>query len=659
MNELPEGADTCPICGWTQGSRNEAHQLEPGSILSGRYLVGRALGQGGFGITYLAWDLSQGRKVAIKEYYPSALSTRQLDRHTVNAFTGANNQEIFKKGRKRFCDEANNLAQFAGVPGIVSAYGFFEENGTAYIVMEYLEGRTLKDELQAHPDPMSLEETLKLLTPVASALEAVHAAGLVHRDISPDNIMLTPTGAKLLDFGAARAFSLQGERSNTINVKMGYAPQEQYNVHGDQGAWTDVYALAATVYRCVTGKVPEQYLDRTPVDNLTRPSALNRSITPQQEEVILKGMALDYRNRYQTVRELMEALKNPLSSPWYATKSDKFVGGESKTVAIDQKTLNTMNVLDTGSTVNIQPPPPVRKPLSDWKLFSAIILSFLGTLVGVVAIPTCYSGLGQKYPYAYWAYAILQVLAVLCSLPVMKTAWSQLKRGPRKRWGKLPVLALILTLLIPLFMVVLGTPIGERRRGVVFSGDIYNLLYVYFFAVCQLLADFLAYGSPFPPSPKGTVPRAKLIFGFLLAIAGALFAEFGLVVMSAEFETYNRIAEWYFFAPEAYYLYFIFQVAAILTVIPTLKTAMDRLRGKQWSGWKKIPILGFVFSVAIMVEVYIFSSDFVNYSVLVGDDALTSFLFVMVFILTQLLAGFMIFDPLGRDIQRYNKNNKI
>lgn len=300
----------CPVCGWKRGAENQPHQLSPGSVLAGKYLVGRSLGQGGFGITYLAWDILRQCRLAIKEFFPGDNVIRQRDGYTVTPRDTQEARTLFAQGRERFFTEAQNLSQFGDDANIVTVLDFFQENETAYIVMEYVEGQTLKAYLASLGQPMLLGDALALLAPVARSLERVHAAGLLHRDISPDNIMITASGdIKLLDFGAARAFSLQGERSNTVNVKVGYAPKEQFQTHGEQGPWTDVYALAATIYNAITGVVPASTLDRWQgADTLRRPTSLGIRLLPAQEAVLLKGMAVEHKQRYRSVREFFSAL---------------------------------------------------------------------------------------------------------------------------------------------------------------------------------------------------------------------------------------------------------------------------------------------------------------------------------------------------------------
>ncbi|MBQ3108985.1 MAG: serine/threonine protein kinase, partial [Clostridia bacterium] len=291
----------CQECGWPQAKDNHTCQLPIRTILAGKYLVGRVLGQGGFGITYLGWDLNLDMKVAIKEYYPESLVSReQTGRTLVQCFAGES-QQFFAAGREKFVQEAKMLAKFDDLPGVVSVKDFFMENGTAYIVMKFIQGETLKKHI-ADEGRLPAADVLNRLYPLMVSLSQIHASGLIHRDISPDNIILEPDGGvKLLDFGAARSMSLTGEHSSTINVKKGYAPPEQYRVHGEQGPWTDVYALAATVYKAITGKTPPQSLDREVKDFLQHPTELGAELNWWQEAAILKGMSPRIESRYPSV----------------------------------------------------------------------------------------------------------------------------------------------------------------------------------------------------------------------------------------------------------------------------------------------------------------------------------------------------------------------
>ncbi|MDO5112697.1 MAG: leucine-rich repeat protein, partial [Clostridia bacterium] len=284
------------------------------------YLIGRALGQGGFGITYIAMDLNLEIRVAIKEYYPEGLVSRDgTGRGTVFAHTGQG-ETAYAQGRERFLKEARVLAQFQYLPGVVTVREFFAANNTAYIVMEYIEGATLKAAIAKAPNNrLPAEPLLAKLEPLMESLEIIHSTGLLHRDISPDNIMERPDGSLvLLDFGAARQISAEGERSNTINVKHGYAPPEQYRTHGRQGSWTDVYALCATIYKLTTGVTPPQAMDRMAGGAaLTPPRQMGADMTPAQEAAVLQGMAIDVNQRIPSVKDLRAALQaaKPLHAP--------------------------------------------------------------------------------------------------------------------------------------------------------------------------------------------------------------------------------------------------------------------------------------------------------------------------------------------------------
>ena len=310
-------------CGWHEDSRNDRHQLPAGSSLAGRYMVGRVLGEGGFGITYLGWSMKQNKKVAIKEFYPGKkMVVRESDGYTVTPLPDPQKQKRFESGRDKFFYESQVLAAFDADPNIVNVEDFFKENNTSYIVMEFLEGVTFNQYLYAH-GAMSLDETLTKLAPLVNALERIHNKKLLHRDISPDNIMLTSDGGvKLLDFGTARAFSLEGENANTEFFKAGYAPLEQYYKNGKQGPWTDEHALAATIYRAITNSTPPDVQKREKgTEHLYAPHELGANITPAQSSVLLKGMALKHSERYPTVRAFYNALRGNAVNPTLDTET--------------------------------------------------------------------------------------------------------------------------------------------------------------------------------------------------------------------------------------------------------------------------------------------------------------------------------------------------
>ncbi len=303
------GQEQCRHCGHLKGSgaASPAH-LPLGTILDNKYLVGRALGQGGFGITYLAWDRNLKLKLAIKEYFPQDLATRSAGQTEISPYTGSTGEQ-YLYGIDKFLQEARTLARFEGHPNIVSVRDFFKANGTAYFVMSYVEGVTLKAYLAESGGRMPFKEAKAVIMAVLDALRAVHAVGVMHRDISPDNIFIDTRGRViLLDFGAARqAISDQG-RSLSIILKPGYAPEEQYRSRGEQGPWTDIYAAAATFYHLLTGNKPPEALERLLEDNLAPPPSYSTELTPGQEQALLKALAVRAGDRYQKIEDFQAAL---------------------------------------------------------------------------------------------------------------------------------------------------------------------------------------------------------------------------------------------------------------------------------------------------------------------------------------------------------------
>lgn len=301
-------AAVCQQCGYFDRPAENPQQLPPRTILENKYIIGRVLGQGGFGITYLGCDLELNKKLAIKEYFPVQISTRAQDHLTVSPISTKSRREL-DYGLSRFADEARALTQFRSNPGVVSILDFLYAHGTAYIVMEYVDGRDLKEYLHQHGGKISYEAGLKILLLIMAALEEVHRAGIVHRDISPDNIYVQANGAvKILDFGATRYAMGEQSRSLSIVLKPGYAPEEQYRGKGRQGPWTDIYALGATFYRTITGFVPPDALDRLIDDELAPPSARGVPIPGYAETALMKSLALKAENRFQTIAAFREAM---------------------------------------------------------------------------------------------------------------------------------------------------------------------------------------------------------------------------------------------------------------------------------------------------------------------------------------------------------------
>ena len=320
MEELTHPGERCKKCGFDQKEyekNRDVRTLPSYTILAGKYLLGRVLGEGGFGITYLAWDLNRECKIAIKEYFPAGLASRDTSidgRETITVIPGEK-AEYYRTGLHNFAEEGKNLLRFQNLPGIVSVRDFFQDNHTAYLVMEYAEGVNLKQYLRLHYEqngngtPMSEAEVLSMMQPVLKALGEIHKEGIVHRDISPENIIRGTDGKMtLIDFGAARVATGNETKSLTIMLKHGYAPPEQYQSHGKQGPWTDIYAICATMYHMLAGKLPVESIDRVFEDTLLPLRKVNPEVTRNVSDVIEKGMSILGKDRYQSVEEMQKIL---------------------------------------------------------------------------------------------------------------------------------------------------------------------------------------------------------------------------------------------------------------------------------------------------------------------------------------------------------------
>lgn len=309
MKEYEEQYEVCPHCGYVDGSPPaEAYHLAPGEILNHKYIVGTAIDSGGFGIIYRAWDAQMEQVVAIKEYFPNGVVSRMPGQNEVIVYSGKN-RDVFRKGVDRFLVEARNMAEFSQ-PDIVALYDYFEENNTAYIVMEYLDGISFKEYLKERGGRIPSGEVVDITLHVLAALEEIHSHHIIHRDISPDNIFLCSNHrVKVIDFGAARFSS--GEESGNFStiVKPGYAPAEQYRTKSRQGAFTDLYALGACMYQAATGEKPQESLARAMNDDLRPPRELNPEVPEYLSDIIMKAMAMDEDDRFQSAEEFMKALK--------------------------------------------------------------------------------------------------------------------------------------------------------------------------------------------------------------------------------------------------------------------------------------------------------------------------------------------------------------
>jgi len=299
-----------------------SYSLQRNTGLIGRYVIQEVLGQGGFGITYLGIDKLYGNKVAIKEYYPQEIAMRKAQYEDVVTVTSIEEKNNYDKGKKRFLDEAQVMARFNKNEGIVKILDFFEANNTAYIVMEYLEGITLKQYLGKY-GVIQFRNLIEMMLPLLEALIEIHSQGLIHRDISPDNIMVQHNSKlKLMDFGAARDYTESGNKSLTVILKPGYAPPEQYQTHGVQGPWTDIYALCATIYKCLTGITPPDAIARVMDDKFKEPDQLDGKLSPDIKKILWKGMNIFPEERYQDIVEFGEDVCDALFIPEENKKLD-------------------------------------------------------------------------------------------------------------------------------------------------------------------------------------------------------------------------------------------------------------------------------------------------------------------------------------------------
>ena len=323
MEEYDESLNVCPHCGYVENTKPaEVYHMMPGSILAKKYIVGRTLGYGGFGVTYIGRDMELQRKVAIKEYLPGEFSTRIPGQTMVTVYEDEKHEQ-FQSGITKFMDEAKRLAKFQDSAGIVHIYDSFFENETAYIVMEYIEGETVKEKLERE-GKIPVEEALKLILPIVAAMKEVHAEGIIHRDISPDNIMVDKEGnAKLIDFGASRYATTTHSKSLSVLIKYGYAPMEQYQSGGQQGTWTDVYALAATFYTMVTGIVPEDSLKRLEKDELKPLSKMGVKISKNVDMAIRNALNVKVEERTPSMEVFEEELLSEGEVARLVTKQER------------------------------------------------------------------------------------------------------------------------------------------------------------------------------------------------------------------------------------------------------------------------------------------------------------------------------------------------
>lgn len=310
FREYEEALGLCPYCGFVPGEPSEdLYCLTPGTSLAERYIIGQKIGMGGFGIIYKAWDRRLETTMAIKEFYPSGLVNRLPN--SADIFVASQKRENeFIQGKTRFMEEARYLAKFNSHPNIVNVFEYFEANGTAYFVMEYLEGKTLEEILKERDNqPLPYDQCITIAVAICSALHSIHMAGILHRDVSPSNIMLCNNGEiKLLDFGAAQFPS--GIKVQLRIVKPGFAPPEQYDEVNKQGPFTDIYALGATLYYALSGQVPVESSDRKETDPLVPLETLNPTIPHHMCTTVMRSMAVDPQYRFQDIDQFEQGFLN-------------------------------------------------------------------------------------------------------------------------------------------------------------------------------------------------------------------------------------------------------------------------------------------------------------------------------------------------------------
>ena len=303
-----ESLNICPNCKKPLKTEYDTtHFLKPGTMLQDdKFTIGNEIGAGGFGNTYIGWDNLLKRKVAVKEYFPRRFSSRSEGSATVIVSGDENSVGHFRHGLQKFLEEARSIAGLNDVRGVVQIYSFFEENGTGYIIMEYLEGMDVKTILKQRGEKAEYEWSRRVMLTVLYTLREIHKRGILHRDIAPDNILVTNEGViKLIDFGAAKGMAGNEDQHEDIVVKKGYAPPEQYSRTAKQGIYTDLYAAAAMFYKMLTGIRPQPANERLKQDEL------------QAELAIMVCLNMQPQYRLQSAQEFMDALDGRDFEPVY------------------------------------------------------------------------------------------------------------------------------------------------------------------------------------------------------------------------------------------------------------------------------------------------------------------------------------------------------
>lgn len=306
------GEEICMHCGFLQTEKpKQICHLYPHTILYNRYIIGKVINNGGFGVVYKAYDMQLENIVAIKELLPTqnSMVTRMPPSQTVIPVNDEK-KEQFDNLKLRFMEEARVIAQFSNCESIVHVYDFFETNNTAYLVMEFLDGETLRERMNVNNERMSYNDAINIIMPIMNALKIVHDKDIIHKDISPDNIFLCKDGRiKLIDFGASKfgdsKFTVQ---ENSVVTKPGYTPPEQYRLNGKIGPYSDIYSVGAVLYTILTGNTPDESIDRLEKDDLQKLSKLGVELPVYAEKSIMKALALKENARFKTMDDFIKAI---------------------------------------------------------------------------------------------------------------------------------------------------------------------------------------------------------------------------------------------------------------------------------------------------------------------------------------------------------------
>lgn len=418
MNPL-DAKGNCTYCNY-QDKRYESpsYCLPPHTYLKqGDYLVGRVLGQGGFGITYLGFDTNLLCPVAIKEYFPAGTAVRDVTKEEsfdVHAY-GAETQKDFEKGLQAFIAEARLLAKFKEIDGVVKVHQFFQENQTAYIVMEYVDGFSVKQYIKKAGKILE-EEVSAMMRQAMSVLQAVHEQNFVYRDVSVDNFMINREGKLILiDFGAARYTNALDDKTRTMMCKQGFSAIEQYSSGGKQGAWTDVYGICATMYYMLTGIIPKNSTERVLRDEVIPLTEMeNISLKEEQKQAIMKGMSVDIENRYQSMSELYHAF------------FDEELVERNSTLLKDMK-LRADTPQITGENAKATFSKLQYMETSKKRTYGM----FFGTLLSKTAIDKELNDLSKKRKQRYRRFCVIllaSILGVLCIAGVSVLSWKNASR---------------------------------------------------------------------------------------------------------------------------------------------------------------------------------------------------------------------------------------